>query len=64
MNMGAKVTTLSKPNGICVGEEFYSRLDETQKSKFKEIKRDEEIWKYKNSQGDVYRAYEYDVGNY
>lgn len=64
MNMGAKVTTLSKPNGICVGGELYSKLDETQKSKFNEIKLDEEIWKYKNSQGDVYRAYEYDARNY
>ena len=59
MNMAAKVTSMSKPNGIAIGQYCYSMLDEKFKNEFKPMELDSSFWKYKDTDGNMYKVFEY-----
>jgi len=59
MNMAAKVTSMAKPNGICIGQVVYSGLDQKLKQSFAPMKLDPSFWKYQDSAGKLYQVYEY-----
>lgn len=58
MNIAAKITSLTGPNRISVGEDVYSLLHPSEKQKFAEMKLSAEEWKYRNRQTDqLYKVY-------
>jgi adenylate cyclase len=58
MNISAKITSLSYPNTITIGENIYNDLYSNMKVEFKEIKLDSEHWKYVNKRtGQLYKLY-------
>ncbi len=58
MNKSAKITSLTHPNTITIGEDIYSNLNPKLKVEFKEVKTDIENWKYMNKQtGHLYKIY-------
>lgn len=59
MNMAAKVTSMAKPNGICVGDKAFSSLNEEIRKKFVPVSTDPSFWKYKNETGESYLVYEF-----
>jgi adenylate cyclase len=50
MNISAKITSLTYPNSITIGEDVYSTLSPQMRMEFKEVKFSTEHWKYVNSQ--------------
>ena len=58
MNKSAKITSLTYPNTITIGEDIYSNLNPKLKIEFKEIKTTIEHWKYINKKtGQIYKIY-------
>ena len=58
MNKSAKITSLTYPNTITIGEDIYCNLNPLLKLEFKEVKFGMEIWKYINKQkGQLYNFY-------
>ena len=58
MNVAAKITSLTAPNTISVGEDVYELLHPSQKAMFSEMKLSAEAWKYRNRVTDrMYRVY-------
>lgn len=58
MNRIAKVTSLSPPNGIIIGQNVFVNLPLDMRQNYKEVKFDTEKWKYINLQtGDLYKLY-------
>jgi len=58
MNKSAKITSLTHPNTITIGEDMYSNLNSKLKMEFKEIKTAIENWKYINKKtGQIYKIY-------
>src|SRR5215467_6277137 len=58
MNVAAKITSITEPNGITIGEDIYNMIHPTLKSRFKELKNRMEDWKYTNRRtGQLYKLY-------
>lgn len=58
MNKSAKITSLTYPNTITIGEDIYNDLNSQLKMEFKEVKFSIEHWKYLNNQtGELYKLY-------
>lgn len=58
MSIAAKITSLTPPNRISIGEDVYKMLHPTIRSKFKEVKFSAEEWKYtERHTGQLYRVY-------
>jgi adenylate cyclase len=58
MSIAAKITSLTDPNGITIGEDVYNMIHPTLKSRFRELKNSIEDWKYTNRQtGQLYKLY-------
>ncbi len=58
MNVAAKITSLTGPNRILIGQDVYDMLHPSVKSKFKEMKFGPEEWKYRDRVTDkIYRVY-------
>jgi class 3 adenylate cyclase len=58
MNIAAKITSLTGPNKISIGEDVHALLHPAEKAKFTEMKLNPEEWKYRNRQTDqLYRVY-------
>ncbi|MDQ3854681.1 MAG: adenylate/guanylate cyclase domain-containing protein [Thermoproteota archaeon] len=58
MNIAAKITSLTMPNNISIGQYVYEMLHPSMKSKFSEVKFSEEEWRYTDRQsGQLYRVY-------
>jgi adenylate cyclase len=58
MNKSAKITSLTYPNTITIGEDMYSNLNPKLKVEFKEVKTAIENWKYMNKQTrQIYKIY-------
>lgn len=58
MNMAAKVTSMAKPNGICLGDKAFSSLNDGTQKKFVQVSTDPTSWKYKNEMGQPFGIYE------
>jgi adenylate cyclase len=58
ISITAKMTTFAKDNQIVIGQFVYDILDESQKSSFKILRIEPDIWNYvSNSTGDIYTLY-------
>ena len=58
MSISAKITLITDPNRITIGEDVYRALSPQMKTKFKAIKFSIEHWNYTNRQtGQVYKLY-------
>ena len=58
MSIAAKITSITDPNGITIGEDVYNVIHPTLKSRFRELKNSIEDWKYANRQtGQLYKLY-------
>ncbi len=58
MNIAAKITSLTGPNKISIGQYVYEMLHPSIKSKFSEVKFSAEEWRYTDRQtGQLYRVY-------
>lgn len=58
MNVAAKITSLTSPNAISIGEDVYELLHPSEKALFSEMKLGAEAWKYRNRVTDrMYRVY-------
>lgn len=58
MSIAAKITSLTPPNRISIGEDVYKMLHPNIRSKFKEVKFSAEEWKYtERHTGQLYRVY-------
>lgn len=57
MNIAAKVTSIAKPNGIAIGENYHDELPSKTQSTFSEVKLDSS-WKYKWDDGTPYKVFE------
>jgi len=58
MSIAAKITSITDPNGITIGEDVYNMIHPTLKTRFKELKSRIEDWKYTNRQtGQLYKLY-------
>jgi class 3 adenylate cyclase len=58
MNIAAKITSLTGPNKISIGEDVHKMLHPSIRAKFKEMKLNPDDWKYTNRQtGKLYRVY-------
>jgi len=58
MNIAAKITSLTPPNKISIGEDVYKMLHPSIRAKFKEIRLNTEEWKYTNREtGKLYKVY-------
>jgi len=44
MNIAAKITSITDPNGIAIGEDVYSVIHPTLKSRFRELKNCMEVY--------------------
>lgn len=58
MNIAAKITSMSKPNGITIGQDCYSSLNEDDKKNFVPVDLEKISWKYKDEKGDAYKVYQ------
>jgi adenylate cyclase len=58
MNIAAKITSLTGPNRISIGEDVHKMLHPSIQAKFKEMKLNAEEWKYTDREtGKLYRVY-------
>lgn len=58
MNIAAKITSLTPPNKISIGEDVYKMLHPSIRAKFKEMRLNTEEWKYTNREtGKLYKVY-------
>jgi adenylate cyclase len=58
MNIAAKITSLTGPNKISIGEDVYKMLHPSIRAKFKEMKLNPEDWKYTDRQtGKLYKVH-------
>ena len=58
MNVAAKITSLTGPNTISIGEDVYELLHPSVKTQFSEMKLSTEAWKYRNRVTDrLYKVY-------
>ena len=58
MNIAAKITSLTGPNRISIGEDVYKMLHPSIQARFKEMALKADEWKYTNRQtGQLYRVY-------
>jgi class 3 adenylate cyclase len=58
MSIAAKITSLSRPNKISVGEDVYKMIHPTIRLKFGEVKFREDEWKYSDRHtGQLYKVY-------
>jgi hypothetical protein len=58
MSIAAKITSLSGPNRISVGEDVHKMLHPSIRSKFREVKFSLDEWKYTDRQtGQLYKVY-------
>ena len=58
MNIAAKITSLTGPNKISIGEDVYNMLHPSIGAKFKEMELKADEWKYTNRQtGKLYKVY-------
>jgi adenylate cyclase len=58
MNIAAKITSLTMPNNISIGQYVYEMLHPSMKSKFSEVKFSAEEWRYTDRHsGQLYRVY-------
>ncbi|HZE77531.1 MAG TPA: adenylate/guanylate cyclase domain-containing protein [Nitrososphaeraceae archaeon] len=58
MSISAKITSLTDPNKITIGEDVYNMLHPQLKMQFKEVKYNVENWKYANRHtGQIYKLY-------
>lgn len=58
MNIAAKITSLTKPNKIAIGEDVYEMLHPSIRTKFKQMNFGSEEWKYTDREtGRLYRVY-------
>jgi hypothetical protein len=58
MSIAAKITSITHPNGITIGEDVCKVIHPTLKSRFRELKNRIEDWKYINRQiGRLYKLY-------
>jgi adenylate cyclase len=58
MNIAAKITSLTVPNNISIGQYVYDMLHPSIKSKFSEVKFSADEWRYTDRQtGQLYRVY-------
>lgn len=58
MNIAAKITSLTGPNKISIGEDVYKMLHPSIRAKFKEMKLNAEEWKYTDREtGKLYKVY-------
>jgi class 3 adenylate cyclase len=58
ISIAAKMTTFAKDNQIIIGQFVYDILDDSQKSSFKVLRIEPDVWNYvSNSTGDVYSLY-------
>ena len=58
MNIAAKITSLTTPNNISIGQYVYEMLHPSIKSKFSEVKFSSEEWRYTDRHsGQLYRVY-------
>ena len=58
MNIAAKITSLTGPNKISIGQYIYEMLHPSIKSKFREVKFSAEEWRYTDRQtGQLYKVY-------
>lgn len=58
MNIAAKITSLTGPNRISIGEDVYKMLHPSIMAKFKEMKLNADEWKYTDRQtGKLYKVY-------
>ena len=58
MNIAAKVQSIAKPGHIGIGQRCYAALDQDAQSKFVQLGTGDS-WKYKDSEGNPYKLYEY-----
>jgi len=58
MNIAAKVQSIAKPGHIGIGQRCYAALDQDAQSKFVQLGLSDS-WKYKDSEGNPYKLYEY-----
>jgi class 3 adenylate cyclase len=64
MSIAAKITSLTPPNRISIGEDVYKMLHPSIQSKFKEVKFGVEEWKYTDRHsGKLYRVYSMQDGS-
>ena len=58
MNIAAKITSITDPSGITIGEDVYNVIHPALKSRFSELKNSMEDWKYTNRRtGQLYKLY-------
>ncbi len=58
MSISAKITSLTSPNKISVGQDVYDGFHQPIKNKFIEVKYKLGTWKYANRQtGQLYKIY-------
>jgi len=58
MSIAAKITSLSGPNRISIGDDVYKMIHPSIRSKFREVKFNLDEWKYTDRQtGKLYRVY-------
>jgi class 3 adenylate cyclase len=58
MNIAAKITSLTGPNKISIGQYVYEMLHPSIKSKFNEVTFSADEWRYTDRQtGQLYRVY-------
>lgn len=63
MNIAAKITSLTRPNGISIGEDVHKMLHPSIRTKFKEVKFGVEEWKYTDRHtGQLYKVYTMEDG--
>lgn len=58
MNIAAKVQSMARPGHIGIGQQCYAALDSEAQNKFVQLPIGDS-WKYKDSDGNPYRLYEY-----
>ncbi len=58
MNIAAKITGMSKPNGVCIGQDCFSCIEKNIQNNFVAIDTKDIEWKYKDSQGNPYKVYQ------
>jgi class 3 adenylate cyclase len=58
MNIAAKITSMSKPNGITIGQDCYSALNEDVQKEFVLVNAEDASWKYKDEKGNTYKVYQ------
>jgi class 3 adenylate cyclase len=58
MNIAAKITSLTGPNMISIGQDVYKMLHPSIKSKFNEVKFSSDEWRYTDRHtGQLYKMY-------